>query len=183
MIIVGCVDARTQDPDDVSRSSVRFAVARVVQGDTRAGAILALQVAHGEGGGHAGSPYLYQDGCYTLFLHITDRPFPAFQRALPLPAGLVGVPEEGALRTVWRATCAAHAGEIYHDDPTWALTVPPGVPPDGMATVFRPPIERTEQRHILPVPAWFAPMVLLGVLGLGATRWIRSRRARGSKPR
>ena len=168
LILVGCVDSRAQDPVDVGRSDVRFSVARVVEGDARTGSVIALQASHGEGGGVSGSPYLYQDACYTLYLHATDQPFPAFQRALTLPARLEGVPEEGALRAVWRATCASYGGEIYTDDPTWLLTVPPGVPPEGMAMVFRPP---TDGEGIV-VPVWFAPGVVLTALGLGALVWV-----------
>lgn len=80
-----------------------------------------------------------------LFLHIADEPFPVFQRALTLPARLQGVPDEAALRTVWRATCASYGGEIYTDDPTWMVRVPPGLSSDGMAMVFRPPREGRAQ--------------------------------------
>lgn len=75
LILVGCVNSRAQNPVDVARTDVRFSVARVVEGDARTGTVIALQVSHGEGGGVSGSPYLYQDACYTLYLHATDQPF------------------------------------------------------------------------------------------------------------
>ena len=169
MILVGCVNSRAENSVEVARSDVRFSVARVVAGDARAGSVIALQVFQGEGGGVSGSPHLYQDACYTLHLHATDQPFPAFQRALTLPARLEGVPEEGALRAVWRATCASYGGEIYTDDPTWSLTVPPGVPAEGMAMVFRPPTDGEGS----VAPEWFAPGVVLTLLGLVALVWLR----------
>ena len=148
LIVVGCVEHRDSHvveekygPSVVT--DVTVAVAPTVQGASPADAILHLQVRGGEvegfGGVVAGEPALQQDACYTLYFLVLDDGTRAFQRDISLPARLEGVPREASLQEVWQGTCAAYAGEIYTDDPTWRLDVPEGVPREAMELVFRPP--------------------------------------------